>query len=56
MKSEIKKQIGITLLLNEKEARWLKDMVQNYLSDGEESEFNRDMREKFWNELIKIEK
>lgn len=29
MKARVKKDIEITLMLNEKEARWLKGLVQN---------------------------
>ncbi len=38
MKSTSSKHLIITIALDEKEARWLMGLVQNYLSSGEEPE------------------
>jgi len=47
----------IILELTEKEARWLKSVVQNPLrgNPDEEPEEERDMRVKFWNALSDVE-
>jgi hypothetical protein len=54
MKSNVKTEIEVTLVLTEKEARWLKGLVQNYLVLGDvdnEAGDNQKMRMAFWNEL-----
>ena len=54
MKSNIKTEIEVTLVLTEKEARWLKGLVQNHLVPGDvndEDENSQKIRMAFWNEL-----
>ena len=51
MKSEITIVKTITLTLNEKEARFLKELVQNYMGDGEEPESERCMRRDIFNAI-----
>ena len=53
MKSKIKKDIKITLTLNENEARWLKGLVQNPLRDDEPDMFIV-YRQRLWNALKDI--
>lgn len=55
MKTEIQKQIIVTIHLDEKEAMWLKNLVQNPLCHPDkESKEDKQFREKFWNELKEI--
>lgn len=54
MKSKIKNIKTVTLVLNEEEAIWLKNITQNPLYDGPlgtESEENSKMRKLFWDAL-----
>jgi len=53
MKTLIKKEVEITLVLNKKEAVWLRGMVQNPIGCDYEDEPERDskMREVFWEAL-----
>lgn len=61
MKALVKKrEIEITLIINDKEALWLKGLVQNpaYGFDYEsEPEEHKHMRKKFWDalECVKLE-
>jgi len=56
MKARVKKDIEITLVLNEKEALWLKGLVQNPIgcSYEEEREEDRDIRHSFWDTLKEV--
>ena len=54
MKVAKTEKITITLQLEEREAKWLKDLVQNPLCDPvDEERESRIMRKKFWNALSK---
>lgn len=55
MESTIEKKITVTLILTEKEAEWLKAVVQNPLgcSSQEESFAEKEIRQSFFNELSK---
>lgn len=57
MISNIKVEKTITLVLNTKEALWLKGMVQNPIgvSPDEEDSDNREMRAKFWTALKEVQ-
>ena len=50
MKSQIKSNIEYTLILDEQEARWLRDAVQNPLRD-EESPLDQQIRGSIWDAL-----
>lgn len=52
MESSITKDITVTLVLGEREAKWLRGLVQNspYPPQDEPSE-NKEMRMRFWNAL-----
>ena len=52
--SHITKETKTTLRLTYDEAKWLKEMVQNHLGEGEESERSRALRAKFWEALEHI--
>lgn len=55
MESLIENSVKVTLKLCEKEALWLKALVQNPLcSPDDESKFNKEMRRKFWDALEPI--
>ncbi len=57
MKDDIRKNITITLVLDEEEAKWLKATVQNYLVPGnpnDEDAKSREMRMRFWYVLEKL--
>jgi len=59
MKSQEKKEVQITLTLNQSEALWLKTLMQNPLNETgdpsiEESQ-DAEMREMFWKELNKYD-
>ena len=54
MKANIETQVQTTLVLDEEEARWLKQIVQNPLwvdNPDHEEPADREMREKFWKAL-----
>jgi len=57
IKSKINKCVVVTLTLEEKEARWLKGLVQNPIgvSPDDESEENEKIRRCFWEALSEIE-
>ena len=50
MKAETKKEVTVILEMNEKEAKWLKALMQNPLTPHE-NVVEGDMREKFWRAL-----
>lgn len=57
MKDDTRKNITITLVLDEEEAKWLKATVQNYLVPGnpnDEDAKSREMRMRFWYVLEKL--
>ena len=48
----INKKVSYNLTLNEKEAMWLKALVQNpFCHPDDETEENREMRKLFWEAL-----
>ena len=52
MHGESKQSISITLTLNEAEARWLKEYIQNYgVSSGGATRENREKRTALWDSL-----
>ena len=54
MKATVKKEKIITLILNEEEARWLRNICQNpmWVADpADENPVDRQMRRTFWNAL-----
>ena len=51
MKMKARKEWELTLILDEDEALWLRDLVQNYLGEGEEGIEEHKMRKKFWDAL-----
>ena len=53
VETSIKKEIKITLVLTEEEARWLKAMVQNPWGENEPIK-SSEMRERFWNALSEV--
>ena len=58
MKSKIVKNVEVRLCLDEDEAKWLKDLMQNPIGYGhDEDEENNDklMRELFWDALKDID-
>ena len=52
MRKRIKKAIEVTLILNEKEGKYLKGLVQNYLGDGDESGHDNKIRSDIWDALL----
>ena len=57
MESKSTTETTITLTLNELEASWLKGLVQNPInvSYEKEEDFERNMRQSFWNALSAAE-
>lgn len=45
----------IQMVMTEDEAIWLKTILQNHLSDEEESESDYEMRGTFWNALCGVD-
>ena len=56
IKTEIKTDRKITITLTEREARWLKGVVQNPIGcdRGEEDHEESEMRKRFWDALSEI--
>lgn len=56
MKSKTAKAIEVTLVLNEPEARWLKELIQ-IASKHPDMEINQnlEMRQRFWEALENVE-
>jgi len=50
MEVETKREFTVTLKLSEQEARWLKAVVQNPLSE-DEGKVDSEMRQVFWDAL-----
>jgi len=59
MKSQEKKEIQITLVLNAEEASWLKALMQNPINESGDPEVEPEheaaMRKSFWEELSKYD-
>jgi len=52
VKMKVKKSIEVTIIMTEKEAQWLKDVMQNPLSEVGESGQDEEMRKLFFEALV----
>jgi hypothetical protein len=51
MKAEAQTETMIRLFLSEREAEWLRNYVQNFIGNGEESSEDYEMRKAFFDTL-----
>jgi len=55
MKSTMKQTTEVTLIMNAREANWLRSIMQNPIAQKHDRELPEDaeMRKHFWNQLVK---